>query len=138
MSAFDDLMQKYVNMEYDALLSMAKSSAAKLLPICAKIDEENKGFFMLTAIILAAVGADGKLSAKEAQFLKDLLGLNDQQVDSYTNLYNGKEEDLADKFADALDKDNKFEVVNLVSCIAACDESIKPEEAKFIYKLIQE
>ena len=138
MSAFDELMQKYVNEDYDSLLAMAKSSAAKLLPICAKIDEENKGFFMLTVIILAAVGADGKLSAKEGQFLKDMLGMTDEQVDSYTNLYNGKEEELADKFADALDKETKFEVVNLVSCIAACDETIKPDEAKFIYKLIAE
>ena len=138
MSAFDELMQKYVNNDYNTLVELAKGSVVKLLPVCAKIDEEHKGFFMLTVLILAAIGADGKLSAKEGQFLKDILGLDDEQVGKYVDFYSGKEEDLADKFADALDQDTKFEVVNLVSCIAACDETIKPEEAKFIYKLIQQ
>lgn len=136
MSAFNELMQKYVNEDYNTLVGLAKSSIDKLLPVCKEVDPDNKGMLMLTAIIISGVAADGVLSAKEKQFLCDILNVKEETVDTLVKLYTGKEEDLVDKLADCGGDDIKFDVVNLVATIAACDETIKHDEAEYIRKLM--
>ena len=138
MSAFDDLMKKYVNEDYDVLVRLAKDSVNTLIPLCKEIDKENNGYLVLVAIINAALGADSTLSVKEQQFLEDVFDFDEKTMDNLVKIYTGKEEDLCDAFADSLSDENKFHVVNLVACIAACDETINRDEGAFIAKLIQE
>lgn len=136
MTKFDELMQNYVNTDYPTLVKLAQSTVAKLLPVCKQVDQKNEGVVMLIALFLSAVGADGVLTAKEKTFVSEVLGLTEEKVDEIVNLYNGAEEELVDKLADVLTDELKFEVVNLVASIAACDETIKREEAVFIHKII--
>ena len=66
----------------------------------------------------------------------EVVGTTEQKVDDMVSLYNGAEGELLDKLADALNDELKFEVCNLVASIAACDETIKREEAAFIHKIM--
>ena len=136
MSKFNELMRKYVNEDYSTLVGLAQTSVNILMPVCKKIDAENEGFMVLTSMILSAVAADGVLTGKEKQFLCDVLNIRPDTVDKMIKMYSGNMDELTDKIADAGSDDLKFAVVNLVAAIAACDETIKREEAAFIHKLM--
>lgn len=134
--SFNDTLQNLVNKDYDELLGFAKIAIGKIYPACKAVDEENNGIFMMTSIILSAIAADGKLTAIEKKFLKELLDLSDEQIDSYIAMYDAQMAELTDKFADALTAELKADVVMLVCSIAACDETISREETAFIAKLM--
>lgn len=136
METFDQTMQKLVNSDYETLLTFAKQAITQLLPICKTIDPKNNGFLMISSIVLSAIGTDGKLSPKETDFLRDCLGLNDEQIVKYVNLYSPEMEALVDKFADEISTEIKLYTVTLVSAIAACDEKICREETAFIRKIM--
>ncbi len=135
--SLNDTLQNLVNKEYDELLGFAKIAIGKILPACQAVDKDNNGVFMVTSIILSAVAADGKLSAIEKQFIHDLLDLTDEQIDTFIGMYDSRMAGLTDQFADALTADLKADVVMLVCCIAACDETISREETAFIAKLLE-
>ncbi len=134
--SLNDTLQNLVNKDYDELLGFAKIAIGKILPACKAVDTEHDGVFMVTSIILSAVAADGKLSAIENKFLKDLLALTDEQINGFVGMYDDRMAELTDKFADALPADLKADVVMLVCCIAAIDETISCEETAFIKKLL--
>ncbi|MBP3371093.1 MAG: hypothetical protein J6L88_01045 [Clostridia bacterium] len=136
MSALNDILQKIVNQDYPDLVKLAKTSAANLLPVCKQVDPDNKGALMLSAIMLAAIGADGKLTALEQRFLGDVLDMSPSQIDRYTDLYTGNEEELVDKLADAVNSSLKADIVMLVASICAIDETISRDETALIRKLI--
>ena len=136
MTKFNELMRKYVNEDYNTLVGLAKTSVNVLMPVCKQIDADNDGFLVLMSIVLAGVAADGVLTGKEKKFLQDVLGLSSDSVDKRISMYTGNMTELTDKIADAGNDDLKFAIVNLVASICACDETIKREEAAFIYKIM--
>ncbi|MBQ8894534.1 MAG: TerB family tellurite resistance protein [Clostridia bacterium] len=136
MASFNEMMQKYVDADYETLVAIAKDSIVELLPTCKKVDTEHEGMFMLTSIVLSAIGADGVLTAKEKQFLRDVLGLSDEQISTFIKMYSSKMVDLVDKFADDLSQDIKIQTISLVLSVASVDEKISREETAFIRKLL--
>lgn len=138
MASFNDTLQRLVNLDYPQILEMAKECLADMLPILKKIDDDNNGMVLLHAIIMSAIGADGKLSGKEAKLLHDLTGMNEEQIDKFTDVYSSSMVELCDKFADALDGDRKARVVLFLACFAAVDETISREETAFLRKILEE
>ena len=136
MSQFNELMQQCVNMEYNDLVSMARSSFEQLYPICQEVDKANNGAFLATSIVLSAIAADNKLSEKEVCFLRDVLELDAKAIATFLSLYDSRMAELVDQFADSLSVDNKSNVLALVTAVAACDETISKEETAFIHKLL--
>lgn len=137
MATFNELMQEYVNKDYFEIVAEARKITPSLLDVCKVIDEENNGVFALTAIILSAIGADGKISAKEQKFLCDVFDFDNDTIDKMISLYTGKEEDFADRLVDAMPDEAKAGFIHFVVLIAACDETISREETAFIAKLMQ-
>lgn len=138
MDQFRDLMQQYVNLDYDALLNLARNSLVKSLPALEKVlpNQENGTVFTVTFILLGAVGADGTLSVKERQFIKDLLNLDDDALNNIVKLYTGKEQDAVRGIVKMVDADSKIEIINLCACIVACDETITGDESAFVRSLL--
>lgn len=136
MSKFDELLQNYVNSDYEVLVNIAREALGKVLPTCQAVDPDNKGMLMLSSIILSAVGADGVLTAKEREFLRDVLGLDDEQISKYIKMYDSNMVDLVNNFADKLSDDVKTQTLTLIICVAACDEKISREETAFIRKIL--
>lgn len=136
MNEFGDLLQEIVNMEYDELLVMAKTSLENLMPTFKLLDKENNGVFMVVAVVLAAVGSDGKLTPTEKSFVCDLLNLEPDTVSNMIKMYDGRELDMADRIADSLNSDLKASMISFVAAIAASDESIKADEVKFLKRLL--
>ena len=138
MEQYNKLMQDMVNKDFDELVAIAQNSLVEVLPVCKEIDPDNNGMVMLVAIILSAVAADGKLTVKEKEFLKAALGLSDEAVDNMVKLYNGKEAELVDKFADSISTEIGAHTAIIVSAVAACDETINRDENAFIQRIIKQ
>ena len=133
---FGALMQEFVNKDYDELLALAKQAVTRVLPVCKTVDEQNNGIGALTAILLSAVAADGKLTRLEAQFLGDITGLDAAGVDKLTDMYTGKMVELTDLLADKFSQETKADIMVLVTCLAACDETISREETAFLRQIL--
>lgn len=137
MESFNELMQKWVNTDYDVLVSLAKQAAAELMPTCKEVDPEHNGYYMLSSLVLSAIGADGKLTGLESRMLTDVLGLDEANIRTLINMYDSRMADLVNDFADKLGDDVKAAAIMLVTAFAAVDEKISKEETAFIKKLFE-
>ncbi len=136
MATFNELMQKYVNADYDTLVHLAQTAINNVLPACKAMDQDNNGLFLLTSIILSAIGADGVLTGLEKKLLHDALGQDDATIQKFISLYDSRMAELVDAFADACNDEIKANVLMLVTAVAAVDEKISREETALIKKII--
>lgn len=136
MATFEELLQHYVNLDYEDLLATARKAIVELLPVCKEVDKDNDGFMMLTSIMLTAIGADGVLTNLERTFLKDALNVDDDTVSKFIKLYDSRMVELVDQFADKISQEVKVNVLTLVLCIASVDEKISREETAILRKLL--
>ena len=136
MSGFNELMQKYVNTDYEVLVDLAKEAVRRLMPYCQKVDPDHKGNYMLASLILSAIGADGVLTTLESRMLSDVMGLNTDEIKKLIAMFDNRMADLADHFADNMNADTKADTLMLITVLAAVDEKISKEETAFIKKLM--
>ena len=137
MKDFSSLLQEFVNKDYAELLDLAKQAVVRVLPVCKAVDEANNGIAALTGILLSAIAADGKLTRLEAQFLGDITGLDAAGVDKLTDMYTGNMVEMTDLLADKFSQEIKADIMILVTCLAACDETISREETAFLRKILE-
>lgn len=137
MSSFNELMQKYVNTDYPVLLDLAKEAIRRLMPVCKQVDPQHNGYYMLSSIILSAVGRDGSLTALEKKLLVEATGMGEEQVSKFLAMYDPQMPELADHFCDNMGEDTKADTIMLVTVFAAVDEKICKEETEFIRKLFE-
>lgn len=137
MTTFNELMQKYVNTDYDVLVSLAKEAVKRLMPACRSVDPEHNGNYMLASLVLAAIGADGTLTALESKMLSEVLGLDNAGIQKLIKMYDPKMPDLVNHFADNMGEDTKADTIMLITVFASVDEKIGKEETAFIRKLFE-
>ena len=137
MSSFNELMQKYVNTDYQVLVDLAKEAVKRLMPHCQKVDPQHNGNYMLAALILSAIGADGILTVLERNMLADVLGLSKEEIQKLIGMYDKKMPELANYFADNMGEDTKADAIMLITTIASVDEKICKEETELIRKLFE-
>lgn len=133
--SFNDILQDMVNKDYKEIVSFAKMSIVDVLPACKAVDNEHDGLFMLMSMLLTGIGADGKLTNLERDFLIDVTGLNNSQISDFIKLYDSRMVELTDKFVDSLTSKEKAAAMMLIICICAVDEHIKREETAIIRRL---
>lgn len=137
MTDFENLMQKYVNTDYDVLRDLAKEAVNHLLPACKKVDPDHDGYYMLSSIVLSAIGGDGVLTALEKKLLAEVLGLSDEEIQKFLQMYDPQMVELTNYFCDNMGEDTKADAIMLVTIFAAVDEKISKEETAFIKRLFE-
>ena len=137
MSSFNELMQKYVNTDYPVLLDLAKEAIRRVTPACKQVDPEHDGYYMLSSIILSAIGKDGVLTPLEKKLLVEASGIAEDQVSKFLGMYDSRMPELVNHFADNMGDDLKADVIMLVTVFAAVDEKIAKEETAFIRTLFE-
>ena len=137
MATFNELMQKYVNTDYPVLLDLAKEAIRRLTPACKQVDPQHNGYYMLSSIILSAVGRDGVLTALEKKLLMEATNITEQEVSKLLAMYDPKMPDLVNYFCDNMGDDLKADAIMLVTIFCAVDEKISKEETDFIRKLFE-
>lgn len=141
MATFNELMQRFVDMSYDKLLSTANQAFADLSAHFEDFfdrdpDSSARALLLLTATCL---GADNTLSKLEYRFINDLLNADHSYEDllSMVKGVNGDEAvGMIDKLTDTLEGDARASLLALALCILAVDETISRDEVAFIKKLM--
>ena len=74
---------------------------------------------------------------READFLKDVLGIETEVVKSMVRSFSGKEYEVVDIIADVASIEEKAAIVSFIAAIAACDEKISAGESAFLLKILE-
>ena len=85
MSSFNELLQSYVNRDYDDLVDLARSAVDDLMPMLQRTQTEVNAGVLVYSAIMAAVAADGKLTPLENKFLRDVLSFTDEEINIMLN-----------------------------------------------------
>ena len=135
---FKKILQDYVNKSYDELLAIAKNAFCNAMNFFAQFDKDKNGATVLVPVVSSILGSDGKLTALEYQFLKDLVGdIEYETLKSSVQAHYGEEwENAIDNLIDSCNDEMKATVLTLITCFAAVDETVTVDEQRYIYKLL--
>ena len=137
MANLNDLLQDYVNKSYDELLSFAKISLSHLVDPFTEIFGSQQDAAQVTAFIISAcVGVDGKITALEAKFIRDLLGVNEDYTEVIAKMSNEDSRTLTDKIMDSFTGDMKSHMLLFCLSFLAVDETISRDEGAFVRRLL--
>lgn len=136
MVSFEELMQQYVNFDYDVLCDLAKKALDHLTPICSEIDVDGHGAVIVSSIVLSAVMADGVVSEPERRLLKDVFALEGEDLSIFIQKYNASMVELVDCFCVKMEKKIAADAVMLAACLMAVDETISKEETALLRKFL--
>ncbi len=137
---FNELMQKYVNMDYEELVSIAKSAVTDFLPgLKANFDEEETAYKFLVILVGACIGVDGNVTALEAKFVSEVLGTDFSAAQLNSIAANSADDNglaLVDNVIDACDSDMKAALCVFCTAAMSIDETISRPEVAYIQKLM--
>ena len=136
---FNELMQSYVNLPYEELVSKAQNDLALLAPVFDEASEDGNGSANLFPIILTCLAVDGKYTVLEYKFLEDVFGRElsyDETKKMVNGFYDEDAQDALDKLIDSCSTELKAVLLDLCTCVMAVDETLDVNELKFIQKLI--
>ncbi len=139
MASFQEILQKYVNLDYEDLLSLAKKNFEKIMPYFNSIAKDGNGSSVCVAFISACLAADGELSTLEIRFVNDLVGSHLTRAELFgitQELIDGGAFDLADAVYDACPAEIRNDLLSFCLCFCAVDESISTKELAFIKRLL--
>ena len=136
---YNELMQNYVNADYDVLLGVANNMLNDLMPFFAKYADDGNGASVVLPFICTALAVDGKVSELEYRFVKDVTGIDvpyDEFKGFVQQFYSDAWVERADKLADACPQEIKTSLLSFCLAFLAIDEKISKEENGFISKLL--
>ncbi len=141
MSSFNELMQRFVNTDYEDLVTVAKDACNDVFPAVKNyFGEVDTAVKFMVAVIGTCIGADGALTELEKRFAYDVIGdsMTPSFLDSMTTVYGDNDSrNLVDEIIDSLNSDAKASLLVFCAAFLAVDETISRPEVAFISKLMQ-
>ena len=139
MKSFDEIMQDLVNESYDTLVYFAKRSLETLIPPVSKMLGSNDDVANTFLVLFSTcIGADGKLTSLEADFINDVLDA-DHDYESVSNVVSGipyeNGKSLIVALSKALDDNEQAALITLCASFCAVDETISRDEVAMIKQL---
>ena len=141
MANFNELLQDYVNLDYEQLVAIGKGELSKMARSLRNYFDDTdyaaKALLMFTGVIL---GMDGKLSMLECRYLNELLDAEhsyDETCDMVSCFTTQEARDLVDNLIDEMDTDAKASALSVALCFCAVDETISREEVAYFKKLME-
>lgn len=132
---FNDLLQQYVNADFDKLANIAKDCISKLYPFFEKrCEDEEAPTNLILGTIATCVASDGKFTELEYEFLAEICGMyNYQTLKNYvSNFCSIKAVTTTKQLIDTLDGINKQRLLTVCLCVCAVDEHIVHEETELL------
>ena len=138
MSDLKATLEGYTALSRTALLATASRSMVTALSHLKRVKAGNENE-LLSAIVATALGADGRLSREEADFMRELFpSLTDEKLSALTARFeNEKMRASVDRMIDGMEKEGKSAICTLCLCVLASDKALAPEENDFLTRLIQ-
>lgn len=140
MADINELLQKYVDMDYDQHVFFANESIATMKDGLNELfgDDENVAKILLV-VVAACLGTDNKLTSLESRFLSDVLGVPHNYQDNLNMvaaLGDDESRDMLDTLVDQLSGDAQAALLSFCLTFMAVDETISREEVSFIKRLL--
>ena len=139
MADLQKVFDTYTALSDASLLKTARQNLAVALKHLHKYREGEESE-LLSAIIAAALGADGELSDREIAFMSELLS-RDFSGDALARLTarfdNSAMREAVDRVTDSMDQEGKRALCALCLCILASDRTVSPKENAFFLQLMK-
>ena len=136
--ALKELLQEFVNKSYEELVEIAEGALTSLYVELEKIaDSVQIVPHVIIGYLAASVAADGKLTNKEMQFLKDVLGVDNEKANVILSL--GKDPQQVASLDLLFDMGSKeFREIALLFCLSliSIDKEVNRRERDFIERLV--
>ena len=113
------------------------------MPIFSRLDPNTRGLSLMLTLVGASAGADGKLTAKEANVVQAVskasgLDVNSDTVKQIVKTTSNQEAyALIQKMSASLQGEDKAALVSLAAGICALDNRMSKEELNYISSLLQ-
>ena len=139
MSELKALFAQYTASSRSSLLATARKSAAEALLSLRRLKEGSENE-LLSAVVAAALGADGALSDAELDFMSELFSreFTREHLSRLSERFkNEKMRAATDRVADSLDKTGKRALCTLCLCIMASDHTLSVTENAYLLRLME-
>lgn len=136
-----EFFQNVVDLSFEELVSQCKPSAGRMLHICFNVypDDDEKGFQLVNAIISSLICADGVVNRKEHEFYNAIFEQN-LSYDDFNEIFkdqnSAKLRQSVKDFVNTLSYEDKKDIVFVLVCLAASNETISSEEVEYLTSLI--
>ena len=136
MSTSRRLLETYLAKDYDELVLLAKDAYSRIMPFCKELyNDEKDGIIVLFTFIIAAVGADCKLTHRERAFLGEVIKAGDELIIKCVNSFDPKMDVLADTLFDNFPENVRKDLLTFILCVLASD-GVTREETEFVRILL--
>lgn len=130
----DELLQDFVNKDYDEIKVIAQIAVSKVVPLLKNIYSEDNVYTALIILITSCVAADGNLSANEQRLMRDIMGVEPEEASNLVK--NAYDYDFSDKFFDSCSEEVRKHLTLLVLSFLAVDERISKNEIDLLKRLL--
>lgn len=132
---FEELLQNYVNADFDTLASIAKDCIDELYPVFEQsCDSKDAPALLILGTIATCIASDGKFTELEYEFLAEISGkYNYQDLKNFVSEFRSlKSVNATKRIIDSLDGEDKQRLLTVCLCVCAVDETIKREETELL------
>ena len=151
-------LQKCVNLDYNTLLKGARESLMALKPYIIAYTKTQESYLretdvaralddsemtrdlwcvgIISIIISRAVFTDCNATETELKFAKELFGLDEKTMRKIFMDELSDGHTFFNEFVDSMDRTGKLKLLDLITYIFACDNTVKVEEQRLIYELL--
>lgn len=133
----NEVLKRFEEKSYEELVIVAEGALASLYTELEKVSDSVQIVpHVIVGYLAASVAADGKLSNKEMQFLKDVLGVDNEKANMLLSL--GKDPQQVATLDLLFDMGSKeFREIALVFCLSliSIDKEVNRKERDFIERL---
>ncbi|MBQ6947238.1 MAG: TerB family tellurite resistance protein [Clostridia bacterium] len=137
MNAYKNMLVSFQKADYNTLLSTARTAAQSLRNHCRNHALPCQAEELISAVLLSGVGADGKLSSKEKQFVAEVLQIEPKKVTALIAAYSEDFVTYVDHVADNGTAETKGAILTLIAALAAVDQNISAGENELIRKILK-
>lgn len=140
----NELLQEWVNTDYDTLLAAGAQALLRLKPYIDKFADNNSTTLKqkydfekatVSFIIANALIADREISETEQKFIADLFGFDKATMNAAVKLSAYDNRRMFNIFIDSLDSYGKGALLDLLTSIFACDTTIPASEKGLLLEI---
>lgn len=141
MAELRDILQKYVNLDYEDLLKLGTHSLAAITPYFESVSRQMGGEITPTQLGICVLGTclavDGKLTDLECRFVSDLFdGVPREQVRAVAENYADEQSrSIVDGLYDNCPAEYRNDFMQFCICVLAVDERVSGDETEFVRRL---
>ena len=137
MQLLNEILERYLEYDYDELVKRAKRDVDLLLPVFSSLAADKNGKPYVMIFMCTALASDGIFSDAEFRFINDLMGFDREYAEVLIDKHKNRTAvELSDRIFDLCNESMKAVLVDFCLCFLAVDNEINDRERDFIARLL--